>query len=178
MSEGEKPEAGFCWVAALDHPAHLSGRPGGGMAFFGQMPGAERIFVIAHAVRETLAGVALVGQEEVVVVDSAQVRATFFVEEHVVKAYAVALRVDVQLADGVGLVTGVAEGLRHGWHVGHRLGGFEDAVAVCTRGGAGHQGATCGNADGAFAIGVGEAGAAAGEGIQSWCEDRGVLGFA
>ena len=120
---------------------------------------------------KALAGVALVGEVDVVVVDSAQVRAALFVEDYVVEPYAVALGVDVEFADGVGLVAGVAKGLREGRDPWHGLGGLEDAVAVGPGCSAGHQGAAGGNAHGAFGVGVGVAGAAAGEGVEGWSLD-------
>ena len=47
---------------------------------------------------------ALVREEEIVVVNSTQVRSALFVEQHVVEADAVALGIDVELANGIRLV--------------------------------------------------------------------------
>ena len=177
VAEGQVPEAGPGRVAALDHAAHLARRPGGGVAVLGQVPGAEGVLVVAHAVGEAHAGVPLVGQEEIVIVDGAEVGAALFVEDHVVEADAVALGEDVELADGVRLVAGVAESLRHGRQAGHGLGRLEDPVAVSARRCARHQGAPRRDADRAFAVGVGEAGAAAGQLVEGGGEDGRVAGF-
>ena len=162
VAEGQVPEAGLGRVAPLNHPAHLARRPSGGVAVFGQVPRAEGVFVVAHAVGKPHARMALVREEEIVVVNSTQVRSALFVEEHVVETNAVALGIDVELANSIRLVACVAEGLCHGWQLGHGGGRFEDPVAVGARRSARHQGATSGDADRAFAIGVGEASAAAG----------------
>ena len=162
MAERQIPEAGLGRVAPFDHPAHLMRRPSGGVAVLGQVIGAEGVLIVAHAVGESHARMAFVCEEEIVVVNRAQVWSALFVEEHIVKANAVALGIDVELANGIRLVACVAESLRHGRQIGHGSGWLEDPVAVGARRSARHQGAASGDADRAFAIGVGEAGAAAG----------------
>ena len=178
MAEGEVEESGFVRIAAFDHPAHLLRCPGGGVAVFGQVPGAKRVFVVAHTVGETRSGVALVGEKEVVVVDGAEVRPALLIEDDLVETDAVALGVDVEFADAEGLVAGVAKSLCHGRQVRHGFGGFEDAISVGPRRSAGHESSAGGDADWAFAVGVGKAGAAAREFVESGREDRGVVGRA
>ena len=104
VAEGQVPKAGLGWVAPLNHPAHLARRPSGGVAVLRQMIGAEGIFVVAHAVGKAHPRMALVREEEIVVVNSTQVRSALFVEQHVVEADAVALGIDVELANGIRLV--------------------------------------------------------------------------
>ena len=162
MAERQIPEPGLGRVAPFDHPAHLVCRPSGGVAVLGQVIGAEGVFIVAHAVGESHARMASVCEEEIVVVNRSQVWPPLFVEEHIVEANAVALGIDVELANGIRLVAGVAEGLGHGRQLGHGSGWLEDPVAVGARRSARHQGAASGDADRAFAIGVGEASAAAG----------------
>ena len=77
------------------------------------------VVVVVHAVAELLAGIAAIGEVHVVVVDRAQMRPAFLGEDDVVEADAVARRVDVQLAHGIGLIAAVAEGLGDGRQVRH-----------------------------------------------------------
>ncbi len=97
------------------------------------MPGAGAVFVIAHAVAKVLTGQAAVAQEELVIIENAVLGAALFVEDYIVKANAIALRVDVQFAGGVGLVAALAKGLSQGRQVGHFQGFFKDSVAVGAR---------------------------------------------
>ena len=84
------------------------------------MPRAGFVVVVPHAVAELLARVALLGQKNLVVVlTTTQVVTALLVEEHVVEADAVPLRVDVELSHGIGLVAGVPEGLGHRGQTGH-----------------------------------------------------------
>ena len=119
---------------------------------------------------------ALLPQPELVVVDGAEDGTALLGEDDVVEADAIALGKDVQLADGVGLVAGVAEGLGHGRQLRHWLLHFEDAIPVRASGGAGHQGAAGRNADRALGIGVGVADAGTGETVQGRGADCGMPG--
>ena len=65
------------------------------------MIGAEGVFVVAHAVGKAHARMAFIREEEIVVVNSPQVRSALFVEEHVVETDAVALGIDMELAIGI-----------------------------------------------------------------------------
>ena len=121
---------------------------------------------------------AFFAEPELVVVDGAEDGSAFLGEDDVVEADAIALGEDVQLADGVGLVSGVAEGLGDGGQLRHGLLDFEDAVAVGAGGGAGHECAAGGDADGALGVGVGVTDAGAGEAVESGRADGGVAGAA
>ena len=131
------------------------------VAVLGKCQGQEGVFVVAHAVGKPHARMALVREEEIVVVNSPQVRPSLFVEEHVVETNAVALGIDVELANGIRLVACVAEGLGMVGSAG--MG----AVVLKTRS-PWVRGEVpvirvrrLGSADWAFAIGVDKAGAAA-----------------
>ena len=176
MAVGEEPEAGPGGVAAADHAAHLVGGPVGDVGLLGQMPGAVAVLVVAHAVGEGAAGMALFAEPELVVVDGAEDGAALLGEDDVVEADAIALGKDVELADGVGLVAGVAEGLGDGRELRHGFLHLEDAVAVGAGGCAGHEGAAGRYANGALGVGVGVADTGAGEAVQRWSADGGMTG--
>ena len=74
------------------------------MTMAGQVPGAGEVVVVAEPAGVLPARIALVRQVEFPVVGMAaiQVMAPFLVENHFVEADAVTLRVDVELADGMG----------------------------------------------------------------------------
>ena len=84
--------------------------PVGHVQVVGKVPGVPAVFVVAHAVGELLARVAGVGEGHLVIVGPAEMAAAFLGQQRVVKADAVAGRVDVQLADGAGLVARGREG--------------------------------------------------------------------
>ncbi len=84
------------------------------MCVLGKMPGTVRVFVIAHPVCKALSSEAVIRQIEVVVIDGAQMRATLFGQDDVVETDAVALRIDVQFSDGIGLIAAAAKCLRQG----------------------------------------------------------------
>ena len=66
----------------------------------GQVPWADDVVVVAHRVGRLLSGVALLLEEQLVVVlQQAEVVTAFLVDQRVVEPDAVVLRVDVQLAD-------------------------------------------------------------------------------
>ncbi|MEZ5862085.1 MAG: hypothetical protein R3D28_24480 [Geminicoccaceae bacterium] len=134
------------------------------------------VVVVVHAVHELLAGMAAVGEVEVVVVDRPQMRPALLREQHVVEADPVARRVDVQLADRIGLVAAIAEALRDGRQARHAVDRAEDPVAVGAGGGAGHQRAPRRDADRAFAVGAAVAHAHGGEPVQGRGLDVGMAG--
>ncbi len=142
------------------------------------MPGPRVVVVVAHAVTEGLSDVALIGKIILVVVDHAVLSASLFIEDHVVKANAIALGVDVQFANGVSLVTCVPESLRHGRQIGHRLRLTEVAIAVLSRANARHQGAARRDTHWAFAITIGESRTAASQLVDSRRKNRRMPGFA
>ena len=115
-------------------------------------------------------------EPELVVVDGAEDGAALLGEDDVVEADAIALGEDVELADGVGLVAGVAEGLGDGRELRHGFLHLEDAVTVGAGGGAGHECAAGRDADGALGVGVGVADAGSGEAVQGWSADGGMSG--
>lgn len=55
------------------------------------------------------------------------------------RLHKVALGIDAEFSDGVGLIAAVTKGLGHGGQFGHRLGFAEIAVAVGARAGPGHE---------------------------------------
>ena len=98
--------------------------------------------------------------------------AALFAQDHIVKTDAVALRVDMQFAHGIGLVTGLAKGLRQSRQVRIHLEVFiEDPVAVAPRRGAGHQGAARRDAGGRGGIGLGEEHAVVGQAVEGGGEN-------
>ena len=119
---------------------------------------------------------AFLAQPELVVVDGAEDGTALLGEDDVVEADAIALGKDMQLADGVSLIAGVAEGLGHGRQLRHWLLHLEDAIPVRAGGCAGHQRAAGRNADRALGIGVCVAHAGAGEAIQGRGADCGMPG--
>ena len=166
-------KAGRVGVAALDGAAHLPHRPVRRVAALGQVPGPGGVDVVAHGVGEFLSRVPLVAQEAlVVVVAAAQVVATLLAQDDLVEADAVPLRIDVQLAHGVGLVAVVAEHLRHGGQV--RVHGpvlVEDAVPVSPGRGPRHQGPPRRDAGRRGRVGLGEEGAVGGQMVEGRRED-------
>ena len=142
------------------------------------MPGPHRVAVVAHGMGQLLAAVAVVVQVALVVVAAAaQVVTAFLVEDHVVEADAVALRIDVQLADRVRLIPRVAEGLCHGRQGRvHRLMLAEGAVAVRACAGAGHQRPPRRDAGRRGGVGLRETHTVAAELIQRGREDLLVAG--
>ena len=178
MAVGQVPERRPGRVAALDGAHHRTRRPVGGVGVFRQVPRAADVAVVAHAVAELPAGEALVAEEQLVVVGHAVLGAALLVQNHVVEADAVALRVDVQLADRVGLVAGGAKRPGKGGQVRHRHAFGEHAVAVGARAGAGHQRAPRRDAHRALRVGVGVADAGAGERVEGGGLNRRVAGAA
>ncbi len=66
---------------------------------------------------------AFLPQPELVVVDRAQLGPSLLGQNHVIKADAITLGIDVQLAHGIGLVAGIAKGLGQRGQRGHgRIG--------------------------------------------------------
>ena len=121
---------------------------------------------------------AFLAEPDLVVVDGAEDGAALLGEDDIVEADAIALGEDVQLADGVGLVAGVAEGLGNGRQLRHGLLHLEDAVAVGAGGCAGHEGAAGRNADRTLGIGVCVTDAGAGEAVEGGGADCGMAGAA
>ena len=111
MAVGEIPEPWPRRISAFEHAHHLLRAPVGDVAVFGEVPGAVEVIVVAHAAGELLAGVSSVAEEEFVVVYYAVLQSSFFAEDDIVKSDAVALGMDVQFADGVSLIPGIAKGL-------------------------------------------------------------------
>ena len=68
------------------------------MQGLGQVPGSAHVVVVVHAVHELLARVPLLAQVHLVVVDGAELGPTLFGQADIVKADAIARRVDMQLA--------------------------------------------------------------------------------
>ncbi len=137
------------------------------MAVFRQVPGPVQIVVVIHAAGELLAREAAVGQEDFVIVDGPQVRPALLGQLGLVETDPVPGRIDVQLADGVGLVPGIAERLgQAGQMMGPRGDGAEDSVAVGARLRAGHQCPAGGDADRALRVGARVADAVARELIE------------
>ena len=77
-----------------------------------KVPGPHGVVVVADAVGKLLPGESLLGQEHLEVVPGeTQMVTPLLVDQSVVKANPVALRIDVELADRVGLVARIPEGL-------------------------------------------------------------------
>ena len=110
---------------------------------------------------KALSSEAVIRQIEVVVIDGAQMRATLFGQDDVVETDAVALRIDVQFSDGIGLIAAAAKRLRQSWKRGHGFKRFKQAVAVRLGWRARHERAACGDTHWTFAVGIAEARAAA-----------------
>ena len=144
--------------------------------FLGQVPGPPVVLVVGHAVVELTSRKPLISKVNVVVVQGAPLRAPFVVQEHAVKADPVALRVNVQLAHGIGLVAGIAERLCHCRDIGHRQLIVEHPVAMRPGAHPRHQGAAGRNADRAFRIGVCVPHACCGKLVQARGYDRWITG--
>ena len=156
VREGHVPEPGPRRVAAADRAGHFASRPTGDVAVLGQVPRPGGVLVIAHRVVELPSGVALIAQENVVVVPHSPVRPTFLGEDDVIKAGSRPLRKHVQFARRKRLVTGLAKALgdrRHGGHFERRL---KRAVAVTPRALPGQEASPSRDADGALAVGIRE----------------------
>jgi len=120
------------------------------------MPRAPAVLVVGHPAGEALAGVALVPEEEfVVVLDDSLAAATLLIDPDVVESGAVPLVHQMHFPHGIGLVAGVATGLGERCH--RRQGLLRVVPAtVGSRGEPGQQGAAGGDANRALAVGVGE----------------------
>ena len=165
--EGEVPETGLPVIAAPDGAAHLRRRPVGGVTMVGQVPGPGEVVVVAEAAGVLLSRIALIGQVElpVVGVPVIEVMPPFLVEDHFVEADAVALGIDMELADGMSLITGLPEEpgeRRNLFRVRYLQILVEDPVPVVSRRKARHQASTCGNTDGTGGVGTVEVDAVAG----------------
>ena len=176
MTVGEVVESGLCRIPTLNLAGYLLGGPVRDVAMLGKMPRTIEVVVVVHPVGEHLAGVALIAKVEFVVVDGVELRASLFVEHHVVELDPISLRIHVQLARGEGLVACIAKRLREGGDIRHPQRLVEITVAVRAWRRARHQGAASGDADGALAVGSRKATSVACELIQRGCLDDGVTG--
>ncbi len=113
MHVGQIPEPRAVGIAPPDHAAHLASRPIRHMALFRQVPRPSRVLVVAHPVVEAPAAIALRPEEVLVVIRDTPLRPALFGEDHVIESDAVSLRINVNLADRVGLIPSVAKRLGH-----------------------------------------------------------------
>ena len=80
-----------------------------------EVPGAGQIVAAAQTRRMFLSRITLIGQIELPVIGQLRKMVpTFFIEDDLVETNPVALRVDVQLAHGMGLVSSLPERLGQG----------------------------------------------------------------
>ena len=171
---GQVPERRPGRVAPLDGARHLFAGPVGGMAVLRQVPGPPAIFVVRHAVQVAAARIALVGQEQVVIVRPAEVGSPFLAEDDVVEADPVARRIYMQLADRIGLIAVVAEGLGQGRQIRHRCigSGWNRRSPWVFGVRPGHHRPAGRDADRAFAVGARKVGAVGGQLIERRRFDR------
>ena len=155
FAEGHVPKARLPGVAPGDVPRHLVDRPVGLVEVFRQVPWPHDVVVVAHRVGRLLPGIALLLQEQfVVVLQQAEVMTPLFVDQRVVEPDSVVLGVDVQLAHGKRLVAVVSKGLGHRRQVGHREVLVEYPVAVRPCRYSGHDLSPRGNARRRGGVGV------------------------
>ena len=155
LAERHVPKPRLPGVAPGDVPRHLPDRPVGLVEVFRQVPGPHDVVVVAHRVGRLLTRVALLLEEQLVVVlQQAEVMTPLFVDQRVVEPDAVVLGVDVQLAHRKRLVAVVSKGLGHRRQVGHREVLVEYPVAVRPCRDSGHDLSPRGNARRRGGVGV------------------------
>ena len=124
------------------------------MGAFVQMPRAGQVVVVAHTVHKFLPNIAVFAQPCLIVIHNAELVAPLLCQNDVVKADAVTLRENVQLAYGVGLIAVVTENLRQRGNLRHRHTVRVDAISVGGGQQTGHHGAARRDADGTLAVTV------------------------
>ena len=121
------------------------------------MPCGRLVGVVRQAVSELLADMALVAQEDLVIVGHAVERASLVIQLDIVEPDPVPLRIGVGIAHRIGLISRVAKALGERRQMRlHRTARLKGAVAVLARGAPRHKGTPCGQANGRLGVAIGE----------------------
>lgn len=108
------------------------------MAILGQMQGAMHVVVVIHSLSKLLAGITVISETKIMIVDRAEMGSTFLREQHVVKSDSIPWRLHMKLADGISLIAAIPKALRDRWKCGHPVDRNEDTVTMGTRRYSGH----------------------------------------
>jgi hypothetical protein len=157
MREGHIEKGRSGRVSASDETFHLGSGPVCVVKFLRQMPWSGYILIVGHSVVELLPGVALVAQEELVIIDNPVLSPALLGEQNIVKPYPVPLWKYMQLSHCICLVPGIPKGLSQGRKIRHDLVLVKNPVAMGSRSSSGHKSAPGRNTDRTFTVGPVEA---------------------